>query len=184
MDTLLVAFLLASLTAIGDRSHLLALELGQRTESVNLSISGLALAAALNISVAAFGGMMMADTLNIRSANLLTGLAILYAGGSGLFARHQLAIHAVQLKPSSLIRITSRFFMIGFGDKIAFLTFALSARMDQPLLAGIGAIAGIMAAHIWPLLLGPEWLTIIPLSTARHMIGLVFLDRPPLSGPC
>lgn len=175
MDTLLVAFLVASLTAIGDRSHLFALELGQRADSVPRIIAGMAIAASLNISIAAFGGMMMADMLNVRSANLLTGLAIIFAGSSGLFNRQKPALRSTPHQPLGLINITSRFFMLGFGDKISFLTFALTARMEQPLLAGIGATVGIVAAHSWPILLGPEWPTIMPLRMASRVIGFVSL---------
>ncbi|WP_343211774.1 TMEM165/GDT1 family protein [Aquisediminimonas sediminicola] len=119
--------------------------------------------------------MMMADMLDIRSANLLTGLAIIFAGGSGLFTRKQPAPHTTRHQPLGFINITSQFFMLGFGDKIAFLTFALTARMEQPLLAGIGATIGIVAAHIWPILLGPEWPTIMPLRMASRVIGFVSL---------
>src|SRR5882757_3203489 len=122
---LLTAFVAAFLCAWGDKTQILA-------------------ALASNV-VAAIAGIWIAATINLRAMTLLTALALLFAGLSGIIPRKQ--------KPESAARwpILATFILClaaETGDRIQFLTFAFAGRFASAPLAAAGATAGLVAACV------------------------------------
>lgn len=171
MDTLLIALIVAMLVELGDRTNFLALSLGQRFGPQWTVMTGIALAAIASNLIAAYLGAAIAGMLSINAAALLTGIAILLAGIGG-FRRFTAP------KPEAIANIAPlpsafwHFFIRSFGDKTYFLTFALAARMDQPLLAASGAALGMTFVNLGPVVLANEWTKVLPLSHLRRVVAI------------
>ena len=61
------------------------------------------------------------------------------------------------------------------GDRTPFITFALAARFDAPLLAAAGATAGALAACVPAALLGDTLAKTVPLRAIRLISAALFL---------
>jgi putative Ca2+/H+ antiporter (TMEM165/GDT1 family) len=66
-------------------------------------------------------------------------------------------------------------FLLEFGDKTQFLTFALAAQFNAFALAAAGATAGVMASSVPAALLGDGLAGAVPLKTIRIGLGALFL---------
>src|SRR6185503_19832266 len=84
---LLASFVAAFLCAWGDRTQLLAATLAAGSKRPGQILAGLILAALASNVVAAFAGVWIAGTINLRAMTLLTALALLFAGISGFIPR-------------------------------------------------------------------------------------------------
>lgn len=81
MDALLPALIVAALAEIGDRTQRLAMRLGKRFARPGAVIAGIALAALLSCAIAAALGSVLATEIDHRAIRLMTGVALLLAGG-------------------------------------------------------------------------------------------------------
>src|SRR4051812_7055496 len=151
MPALLASFVAAFLCAWGDKTQLLAAMLAEGTKTPGRILAGASLAALASNFVAAFAGIWIAATINIRAMTLLTALALLFAGLSGIIPRRQ--------KPEAVPRwpIVATFILClaaEMGDRIQFLTFAFAGRFASAPLAAAGATAGTILACIPAVMLG------------------------------
>jgi putative Ca2+/H+ antiporter (TMEM165/GDT1 family) len=129
---LLASFVAAFLCAWGDRTQLIAATLAAGTKKPGQVLAGLILAALVSNVVAAFAGVWIAGTINLRAMTLLTALALLFGGLFGLIPRKQ--------KPESAARLPllATFILClaaEIGDRIQFLTLAFAGRFDSAPLA-------------------------------------------------
>jgi putative Ca2+/H+ antiporter (TMEM165/GDT1 family) len=164
MAALLTSFVAAFLCAWGDRTQLITATLAAGTKKPGTVLAGLILAALASNIVAAFAGVWIAHTINIRAMTLLTALALLFAGLFGLFPRKQ--------KPETAPRwpLPATFILClaaEMGDRIQFLTFALAGRFDSAALAAAGASAGMVAACVPAAMLGDRLQAIVPVRGIR-----------------
>jgi putative Ca2+/H+ antiporter (TMEM165/GDT1 family) len=109
----------------------------------------------------------------LRAAGLLVALALALAGLAGLFRRRT-------PKPGSLtLPLFAAAFIMGLAaqltDRTPFITFALAARFDAPLLAAAGATAGALAACVPAALLGDRLARAVPLRAIRLVTAALFL---------
>jgi putative Ca2+/H+ antiporter (TMEM165/GDT1 family) len=174
LDALVSAFVAAILAEWGDKTQLLVAALAARHSRPLPLLAGVALAATLHALIAAFGGILIHDWVTIRALTLLLALALLFAGGAGLFARKPPRI-LVGERAGAFAAAFLCFFLAEFGDKTQFLTFSIAARFDSLALAAAPPAAGVVAASIPALLLADRLSTAIPLRAIRFGIGAVFL---------
>lgn len=174
MDALLSAFLAAGLAEWGDKTQLLAAALAARYAKPLPLLGGIFLAALLHAGIAAFGGMLVHDHVTIRALSLLVGLALLFAGIAGLVARKAPDI-LLSARSGAFVAALVCFFVAEFGDKTQFLTFAIAARFDSPVLAAAGASAGVLAATLPALVLGEALARTLPLRAIRLGTAVLFL---------
>lgn len=165
METLLGTFVAAGLAEFGDKSQLLVIALMLRFGRPGAVLAGVATGALANAAIAAAGGAVIHDMIMLRAASLLVALALLYAGVAGLFAARAPELPGWKL-PAAMASAVA-FFLAEFGDKTQFLTVALTARYDAPLLAAAGATAGVIAANLPVLALGGRVREMLPLRTIR-----------------
>ena len=172
MAALLTSFVAAFLCAWGDKTQLLAATLAAGTKKPGQVLAGLILAALASNVVAAFAGVWIAGTINIRAMTLLTALALLFAGIFGLIPRKQ--------KPESAARLPllATFILClaaEMGDRVQFLTFALAGRFDSAPLAAAGATAGMVAACVPAVMLGERLQSTVPVRGIRWAVAGVML---------
>ena len=174
MDALLPAFLAAALAEIGDKTQILAALLAMRFRHAPASVlGGIALAALANSLIAGIGGGFVAGQIGFRPISLLLALALIAAGAGGLFRQKQPHV-GIYDRLGPFAASATAFFILEFGDKTQFLTFALAARAQAPLLAAAGAAAGIVLASAPAVILGDRLATTLPVAPARIGIGILF----------
>ena len=172
MAALLTAFVAAFLCAWGDKAQWLAATLAESTKKRGQILAGLVLAALAGNVAAAFAGIWIAASITVRAMTLLTALALLFAGMSGLIPRRR--------QPESVGRLpilaTFIFCLAAeMGDRIQFLTFALAGRFDSAPLAAAGATAGMIAACVPAVMLGDKLQATVPVRGIRWAVAAVLL---------
>ena len=172
MDALVTSFVAALLAGWSDKTQLVTAMLAERTKRPLLVLAGLALALAASNTVAAIAGVYVAELINIRAATLLTALALLFAGASGLIMRRppKPATLKLPLLTAFILCLASE-----MGDRTQFLTFALAGRFDSAPFAAAGATAGALAACLPALFLGEKLQTATPLRAIRYAGAALFL---------
>lgn len=150
-------------------AHQLGLKFPNGAASI---LAALLLTSAMSLAVAAIGGAIIADLIDLRARTLLCGLALLFAGAPMLWP----------VKPSPNPSSTRpfaaallRFATVQFGDASQFIVFAITARGDMPVLAGIAGVAAILAAAALPLMLGKDWPGVLPLTLVRRVAGIALI---------
>ncbi|WP_165356418.1 TMEM165/GDT1 family protein [Sphingosinicella sp. BN140058] len=174
MDALLSAFVAAGLAEWGDKTQLLVAALAARHARPWPILAGIALAASVHAAAAAFGGIVVHDWVTIRALTLLTALALLFAGGAGLFPRKAPKL-LIGARCGAFLASFACFFVAEFGDKTQFLTFSIAARFDSFAFAAAGAVAGVLTAALPALLLGARLTAVVPVRTLRLGAAASFL---------
>ncbi len=112
--------------------------------------------------------------ITLRAISLLVALALVFAGIAGLI-RPKPYQSAGTSRAGPFLVAAASFFVLEFGDKTQFLTFALAAQFDAFLLAAAGATAGVMVSSLPAALLGEGLVKAAPLKGIRIGLGILFL---------
>lgn len=172
MDALVSAFVAAFVAGWGDRTQSVAAMLSETAERPGFVFLGLFGALAASNAVAAVAGAYVADAITIRAATLLTALALLFAGASGLVRRRRPrpATPKLPLLTAFILCLAAE-----VGDRTQFLTFALAGRFDGAALAAAGATAGGLAACLPAILMGNALERKAPVRAIRYAGAALFL---------
>ena len=170
MAALLTSFVAAFLCAWGDKTQLLAATLAEGSRKRAQLLAGLVLAALASNVVAAFAGIWIAASITIRAMTLLTALALLFAGISGIIPRRQKAesLGRLPILTTFILCLAAE-----MGDRIQFLTFAFAGRFDSAPLAAAGATAGLVAACVPAIMLGDKLKSTLPVRGIRWTVAAV-----------
>ncbi len=173
MDALVASFVAAFLGEWGDRTQLLLVLLAARTGRPGAAFAGIELAVLAANVLAGFAGGALVGFISIRATELLLALALLLAGLAGLLQRRASDPGSLRLP---LIAVA---FIIALAaqvtDRTPFITFALAARFDAPLLAAAGATVGALAACIPAALLGDTLGKTVPIRAIRLLGAALFV---------
>lgn len=174
MDALLASFVAAALGEWGDKTQLLVVALAVRYRRPIPILAGIFVAALANSLIAAFGGALVHALIAPRAGSLLIALALVFAGVAGLI-RPKPYQSAGTSRAGPFLVAAASFFVLEFGDKTQFLTFAFAVRFDSFALAAAGATAGILASSVPAALLGDSLAKSAPLKGVRIGLGALFL---------
>jgi putative Ca2+/H+ antiporter (TMEM165/GDT1 family) len=174
LDALLASFVVAALGEWGDKTQLLVIALAVRYRRPLPILAGIFVAALANSLIAAFGGLLVHDMITLRAISLLVALALVFAGVAGLI-RPKPYQSAGTSRAGPFLVAAASFFVLEFGDKTQFLTFALAAQFNAFALAAAGATAGVMASSVPAALLGDGLARAVPLKAVRIGLGVLFL---------
>jgi putative Ca2+/H+ antiporter (TMEM165/GDT1 family) len=174
LEALVASFVAAALAEWGDKTQLLVVALAVRYRRPGPVLAGVLVAALANALLAAFGGTLVHDMITLRASSLLLALALVFAGVAGLIRSKPYESGGTSRAGPFLVALAS-FFVLEFGDKTQFLTFAISAQYDAFALAAAGATAGVMAASVPAGLLGEGRGKAVPLKGVRIGLGALFL---------
>lgn len=174
MDALLASFVAAALGEWGDKTQWLVIALAVRYRRPLPILAGILVAALANSLIAAFGGALVHGMITPRAASLLVALALVFAGVAGLI-RPKAYESAGTSRAGPFLVAAASFFVLEFGDKTQFLTFAVAAQFDAFAFAAAGATAGIIASSVPAALLGDTLARSAPLKGMRIGLGVLFL---------
>jgi putative Ca2+/H+ antiporter (TMEM165/GDT1 family) len=174
LDALLTSFVAAMLGEWGDKTQLLVIALAVRYRRPLPILAGIFVAALANSLIAAFGGSLVHAMVTPRAASLLVALALVFAGVAGLI-RPRAYESAGTSRAGPFLVAAASFFVLEFGDKTQFLTFAFAAQFDAFALAAAGATAGILVSSVPAALLGETLARAAPLKGIRIGLGILFL---------
>lgn len=174
MEALLPAFIAAALAEWGDKTQLVILALAIRYGRPGPLLIGVAIGAMASGLFAGFAGTLVHGTVTLRALSLLLGVALIFAGASAFLAR-KAPDYAATLAGPAVFAAALGVFLAEFGDRTQFITFALAARSDSMLLPAFGAAAGVMAASVPAVLLGPKLKAAVPIKAIRIGGGILFL---------
>jgi putative Ca2+/H+ antiporter (TMEM165/GDT1 family) len=174
LDALLTSFVVAALGEWGDKTQLLVIALAIRYRRPLPILAGISIAALANSLIAAFGGILVHDMITLRAISLLVALALVFAGIAGLI-RPKPYQSAGTSRAGPFLVAAASFFVLEFGDKTQFLTFAVAAQFDAFALATAGATAGIVVSSFPAALLGDALAKSTPLKAIRIGLGILFL---------
>lgn len=153
---------------------MLVVALAARFAKPGAVLAGVAVAALVNCALAAFFGGLISGLITARALSLLVALALLFAGVAGLL-RSGTPDMAADWKRGAFLTTLVCFFLLEFGDKTQFLTFALAAQYDAFALAAAGATAGVIAANAPAVALAGRFGEIVPVRAVRLTIAGLFL---------
>jgi putative Ca2+/H+ antiporter (TMEM165/GDT1 family) len=174
LEALLTSFAAAAAGEWGDKTQLLVIALAARYGRPGAILAGVLVAAISNSLLAAWAGGLVHAMVTIRAASLLLALAMVFAGVAGL-------IRPAKEEPEEPSRVgpfvatAFSFFLLEFGDKTQFLTFAIAAQFNAFAFAAAGATAGVMAASLPAALAGPQLAKRVPLAAIRYSVSGTFL---------
>jgi putative Ca2+/H+ antiporter (TMEM165/GDT1 family) len=174
LEALVASFVAAALAEWGDKTQLLVVALAVRYRRPGPVLAGVLVAAAANALIAAFGGTLVHSMITLRASSLLLALALLFAGVAGLIRSRPYESGGTS-KAGPFLVAAAGFFVLEFGDKTQFLTFAVSAQYGAFLLAAAGATAGVMVSSVPAALLGDGLAKAVPLKGVRIGLGILFL---------
>ena len=174
MDALVTSFVAAALGEWGDKTQLLVIALAVRYRRPLPILAGIFAAAVANSLIAALGGVLVHSMITLRATSLLVALALVFAGIAGLIRPKPYRTAATSGAGPFLVAAAS-FFVLEFGDKTQFLTFALAAQFNAFALAAAGATAGVLASSLPAALLGDSLAQAVPLKAVRIGLGALFL---------
>jgi putative Ca2+/H+ antiporter (TMEM165/GDT1 family) len=174
LEALIASFVAAALGEWGDKTQLLVVALAARYRRPAPILACVFVAALANALIASFGGVLVHDMITLRAVSLLVALALVFAGVAGLIRPRPYESDSSSRAGPFLVALAS-FFVLEFGDKTQFLTFAVSAQFGAFALAAAGATAGVMAANVPAALMGEELAKAAPLNGLRIGIGALFL---------
>jgi Ca2+/H+ antiporter, TMEM165/GDT1 family len=154
MDAILPLMIAVILAEMGGKTQTLAHQ--QSLISSHLRIVGaLTLTSLVSYGLAAAAGLYISTIIAFDARSLLFGLALLFAGLPMMLKSRLLQALPENASVMSLIR---HFTTVQFGDAAQFLVFAVAARLGTPVLAVIGAIAGVLIACLIPMMMGRSWI--------------------------
>jgi putative Ca2+/H+ antiporter (TMEM165/GDT1 family) len=174
VEPLLTSFVAAALAEWGARTQLLVALLAARYRRPLPILLGVAVAAIANSLIAAYAGALLHGRVPLRALALLTALALLFAGGEGLFPARPKPM-AESWRTGPFVTAFACFFLLEFGDRTQFVTAAIAARFDAFALAGAGAAAGIIVSTAPAALLGDRLARRAPLRAIRMGTAILFL---------
>jgi putative Ca2+/H+ antiporter (TMEM165/GDT1 family) len=174
LDALLTSFVAAALGEWGDKTQLLVIALAVRYRRPLPILAGILVAALANSVIAAFGGVFVNALITPRAASLLVALALVFAGVAGLI-RPRAYESAGTSRAGPFLVAAASFFVLEFGDKTQFLTFAVAAQFNAFALAAAGATAGVLVSSVPAALLGDGLARAAPLKGVRIGLGVLFL---------
>lgn len=148
--------------------------LAARHQRPGAIVAGVAVAALAGSALAAFGGTLIAGLVTLQALTLLVAVALLFAGVAGLIPQKPPKA-GLAWGRSAFAGAAVGFFIVEIGDRSQFITAALAARYDSFFLATLGATAGLVAASVPAVLLGPRLAEAVPLRVTRLVVAGLFL---------
>ncbi|WP_404372427.1 TMEM165/GDT1 family protein [Sphingomonas sp. MMS24-J45] len=162
----MAALVAALLTQASDRTPWAAAALGDRySGGKGAVIAATALALALGNAIGVVGGMLVAPALSPNARDLLLAVA-LFSGGVTAFwpiKRHK----PRDWRGGAFLVTLMTMVMLGFGDRMQFITAALATRSETPALAAVGATIGALAVIVPAIMLGDAKLRRVPTGAVR-----------------
>lgn len=174
MDAFFLPLISAALAEWGDKTQLLAMLLAARFDRPGLVMAALALAAAINATIASFAGSLVAGMIDRDGALLLLAIAFALAGIAALIPADRPRMprsYGFGLFGTSLIA----FLLAEFGDKTQFLAAGYAAVHPAWQVVALGTWIGVALAMGVAVYGGRALRKSLPLGAIRKGLGALLL---------
>jgi putative Ca2+/H+ antiporter (TMEM165/GDT1 family) len=175
LDALFLSFIAAALGQWGDKTQWLIAGLSARYRRPRAVLAAAAIAAIANALIAGFAGRLIHGSVTPRAISLFVALALALAAVDGFIGRRPKPM-AEGWRTGPFLATLVCVFLVGFADKGQFVTLALSAQFNAPLLTAAGAAAGMIVASAPAALLGDRFERVVPVRGIAIGVALLFLD--------
>lgn len=176
----MAALVAALLTQASDRTPWTAALLGDRYASKGAVIAATGLAVALGNALGVVGGMVIAPMLSPNARDLVLAAALFSGGVTAVWPHKPAKLRDWRLGP--FLYSLGAVAVLGFGDRMQFMTAALAARSETPALAAVGATIGALAILIPAILLGDRALRRLPTTAIRLVTATVLTIAGAIQG--
>ena len=163
----MVALVAGLALGVGDRTSWLAAMLADRGKSAFAILLAAAFAFGIGNAAAAQASLLM-PVMTPNAANLLLAMALAFAGVGALWGARRPASFSGWPAFLGLL-------VLGFGEGMQFVTFALANGASVPAFAAVGATIGTLVAIAPAAVLGEkDWLK-LPIRPVRIVTGVLLL---------
>ncbi|QLC25302.1 TMEM165/GDT1 family protein [Parasphingopyxis algicola] len=174
MDAFFLPLVAAALAEWGDKTQIVAMLLAMRFAKPIPILIAIAAAAAINMSIAAFGGSLLTQMIAPDAALLFLALGFLFAA-VGAFIPFRDPDAGEGWKIGAFATSFAAFLAVEFGDKTQFITAGFGAISPHWPFAAAGATLGVLLGCAPAVMLGSALRETLPLPTIRKGIGALFL---------
>ncbi len=176
MDAFFLPLVSAALAEWGDKTQILAMLLAARFGKPATVLVAVALAAAINSTLAAFGGSLIGNLIDDNSAMLFLGLGFAFAGVGALIPFRD-PDHGLNWRLGTFLSSFLAFGILELGDKTQFMAAgfgAVGTENSWPFVA-TGTTIGIVLASAPAIMMGQAFRQQMPLKTIRRIAAVIFL---------
>ncbi len=175
MNPILVSTLVVAVAEIGDRTQLLAIVLTARFGKPWPVIAGILVATALNHTLTAAVGYLIAGLLKgawldwvLAISFFATAVWTLIPDKAGEKQHHASRFDV-------FLTTAIAFFIVEMGDKTQIATLSLAARFHEVFRVAAGTTLGMMLANVPAVLLGEAAVKVVPLRLIRFIAAGLFV---------
>ena len=174
MDDFFLPLVVAAIAEWGDKTQILAMLLAARIGKPVPILIAIGAAAAVNMSLAAFGGSLSTTMIAPDAARLFLALGFLFAA-IGAFIPFRDPDRGQSWKIGVLVPSFFAFLVLEFGDKTQFITAGYGATSTHWGFTAIGATIGVVLGCAPAVMMGQAFRETLPLAAIRRGIGAFFL---------
>ncbi|MEM8696848.1 MAG: TMEM165/GDT1 family protein [Pseudomonadota bacterium] len=174
MDALFLPFLAAAIAEWGDKTQIAAMLLAMRFARPVPILIAIAAAAAVNMSLAAFGGSLLTLMITPDAASLFLALGFLFAA-VGAFIPFDDPDTGQGWRIGAFATSFVAFIAVEFGDKTQFITAGFGAASPHWAITAVAATLGVVLSCAPAVLLGAAFRETLPIPTIRRSVGALFL---------
>ncbi|MGP1281996.1 MAG: TMEM165/GDT1 family protein [Parasphingopyxis sp.] len=174
MDAFFLPLVAAAVAEWGDKTQILAMLLATRFAKPVSILLAIAAAAAINMSLAAFGGSLLTQMIAPDAALLFLALGFLFAA-LGAFIPFRDPDAGQGWKIGALATSFTAFLAVEFGDKTQFITAGFGAISPNWVFTAVGATLGVVFGCAPAVMLGSAFREKLPVPTVRKCVGALFL---------
>lgn len=174
MDAFLLPFLAAAIAEWGDKTQILAMALAIRFARPAPILIGITIAAAISMSLAAFGGSLLTAMIAPDAALLFLALGFAFAA-VGAFIPFEDPTADKRWRIGALTTSFATFLAIEFGDKTQFIAAGFGAASYHWATTAVAATLGIVLSCAPAVLLGAAFRETLPITLIRRIAGGILL---------
>lgn len=179
MDSFFLPLVAAAVAEWGDKTQILAVLLALHYRKPGIILFAIACAAALNASMAAFGGSLLGAYMNGNAAQLFMAVALTLAAIAAFLPFDEpdngIGWKMGSWKIGTFVASFIGFATIEFGDKTQFLTAGLGAMLPIWPFVAIGAAIGTVISCAPAVMMAEIFREKVPLKLIRRISGGLFL---------
>ena len=167
-------FAAAALAEWGDKTQILAMLLAMRFAKPLPILLGIALAASINMTIAAFAGTLLTSMITPEAARLFLAVGFLFAAVAAIIPISD-PYSGEKWKLGAFFTSAASFLAIEFGDKTQFIAVGFGAVSGSWPIVAFASTLGVLLSCAPAVMMGAAFRDTLPILTIRRSAGFLFL---------